>query len=302
MTVKPSEDIASLAEALEQELKSLAPLLVAYSGGVDSAVLAYAAHRACGDQMKAVLAVGASLSQREKASAESFASEYDIPLVSVQTREMEKTGYLENDGQRCYYCKQALFERLEELRSQLRPASADVPEKSASWPIVYGVNRDDLGDYRPGLKAAHEAEVISPYLTLGVDKSKVRALAEHYGLSVASKPAMPCLASRIPHGQPVDEKKLSQVERGEDFLHHLGFEVFRVRHHDEMARLEILPKDMDFFMGHRREIVEHFKALGFRFVSLDLEGFRSGALNEVLTDATLEAAKVTNVMHQQVEA
>jgi uncharacterized protein len=251
--------------------------MVAFSGGVDSALLAYVAHKVLGNQMLAVLADGASLSRREFHHAKNFAHQQGIPLRLVKTEEMKKEGYLANEGRRCYYCKQALFERLQALQVELNTNS-----EQAGWPVVYGVNQDDLGDYRPGLDAAREAEVCSPYLDLEMGKQEIRQLCEFYDLSVAEKPAMPCLASRIPHGREVTPENLSEVERSEDFLFSLGLKECRVRHHGDVARVEVPVDQMPWLMEHREEVVSELKRIGFAFVTLDLQGFRSGSLNEVL--------------------
>jgi uncharacterized protein len=273
-------ELGERSHALEALIKSIGPSLVAFSGGVDSSLLAYVAHRVLGDEMLAILADGASLSSRERQAAMEFAKRYDIPLKVVTTKEMEKSGYVQNEGHRCYYCKQALFERLEELQQTIGLVSES--QDSEIWSVIYGVNQDDLGDYRPGLKAAREAEVISPYLQLEMGKQEIRSLATYYGLSLAAKPAMPCLASRIPHGEVVNQEKLSQVEKAEDFLYGLGVSECRVRHHGSVARIEIPSKDMPWLLEHSKSVHERFLDFGFKFVSMDLKGFRSGSLNEVL--------------------
>jgi len=265
-----------LAVALENWFRALGPCLVAYSGGVDSGLLAFVGQKVLGEQCLSVLAEGSALSARERNHALGFATDHGLHLRVVQTREMEKEGYLANAGDRCYYCKQALFEKLEEVKAQL--ASTAGGER----PVVYGVNVDDLGDYRPGLQAAKEAGVKSPYLDLGITKNQVRELCRHYGLHLAEKPAMPCLASRIPHGERVDHEKLDQIEKGEDFLYGLGLRICRVRHHGTVARIEVSPDDFSFVIAHGRIIQDHFNSLGFQFASLDLGGFSSGKLNRTL--------------------
>jgi uncharacterized protein len=280
-------DVDSLAQSLEAAFHKIGPCMVAYSGGVDSALLAHVAHRVLGEDMVAVLATGSSLSQRERDGAQNFAAQHGIPLKTIETEEMSKEGYVANEGQRCYYCKQALFEKLSTLKVSLKGHSQEM-----QWPVVYGVNQDDLGDYRPGLKAAKEAEVCSPYLELKMGKAEIRALASFYGLSVADKPAMPCLASRIPHGEVVNPKKLSQVEQAEDLLYGLGLSICRVRHHGDVARIEVLPKEMPWILEHRESVESSLLGLGFKFVSLDLKGFRSGALNEALDSQSSIAATI----------
>jgi uncharacterized protein len=251
--------------------------IVAYSGGVDSALLAYVAHLALRNRMVAAIADSPSLARREYRFALNFAQEHGIPLRIVRTDEMQNPLYRANQGKRCYYCKKALFEKLEELRGQLEGALAE-----SSWPIFYGVNQDDLGDYRPGIKAAREASILSPYIELGIDKSTIRALCAYYSLEIANKPAMPCMSSRISYGEEVTLEKLNQVEKAEDFLYDLGFRVLRVRHHGNTARIEVPPQDFGILLENREKITKRFHELGFIYVSLDLDGFKSGSLNAIL--------------------
>lgn len=275
-TVLTESLLEERALRLEAWFRSLGPCIIAYSGGVDSGLLAYVGQKVLGERCLSVLADGPALSQRERDHATGFAEEHKIRLEIVHTAEMEKEGYLANAGDRCYYCKQALFEKLGEVKSGLARLAEE------EHPVVYGVNLDDLGDYRPGLQAAKEAEVKSPYLDLEIDKQGVRDLCQHYGLHLSEKPAMPCLASRIPHGERVDQKKLDQIEKGEDFLYGLGLRICRVRHHGDLARIEVSPDDFSFLLEHGESIQDHFVGLGFQFVSLDLGGFASGKLNRTL--------------------
>ncbi|MDH3798199.1 MAG: ATP-dependent sacrificial sulfur transferase LarE [Desulfobacterales bacterium] len=251
--------------------------IIAYSGGVDSALLAYVAHLTLGDNMLAALADSPSLSRREYRHAVAFARAHDIPLEIIDTREMQNPFYAANQGDRCYHCKKALFERIEELRMQ--PGN---PFSNSSWPVFYGVNLDDLGDYRPGMQAADEAAIQPPYLELKMDKTAIRTVCNFFGLEVADKPAMPCMASRIAYGQEVSVEKLKQVEAAEDFLSGLGFKVLRVRHHGDTARIEIAPEDFALAMQHRETISQKLHGFGFLYVALDLDGFKSGSLNAVL--------------------
>jgi uncharacterized protein len=270
-------DIANIAQRLHDYFSRLSGAIIAYSGGVDSALLAYAAHRALGDNMVAALADSPSLARREYRSAVNFARNHGIPLQIVRTDEMQNPFYQANAGNRCYYCKKALFEKLDELRRQLEDANPD-----AAWSIFYGVNMDDLTDHRPGTQAAREAEIAAPFTDLGIDKQAIRRLCAHYGLEVAEKPAMPCMSSRIHYGEKVTEEKLSQVESAEDFLYDLGFRILRVRHHGDTARIEVMPGDFDRLLAHRKAILERLEALGFIYVAMDLKGFKSGSLNAVL--------------------
>jgi uncharacterized protein len=251
--------------------------IIAYSGGVDSALLAYVAHMALGKNMLAAVADSPSLSRGEYRHAVAFAKDHDIPLQIIDTREMQNPFYAANQGDRCYHCKKALFERINELRRQ--PGN---PFSNSAWPIFYGVNLDDLGDYRPGIRAADEAAILAPYLELKMDKQVIRTVCNFLGLEVADKPAMPCMASRVAYGQEISVEKLKQVEAAEDFLGDLGFKVLRVRHHGDTARIEIAPEDFELAMQHRETISQKLHRLGFLYVTLDLDGFKSGSLNAAL--------------------
>ena len=272
---------ALYAENLAKFFKMQQHAIIAYSGGVDSALLAYAAHCALGDAMVAVLADSPSLSRREYRHAIDFAQTHGIPLQIIRTREMENPAYQVNQADRCYHCKKALFEKIESLRRQLQ-GSADMEP----WPVSYGVNLDDLGDYRPGIQAAREASIQAPYVELGITKQTIRQVCAYYKLEIADKPAMPCMASRIAYGQEVTEKKLSQVEKAEDILYDLGFRVLRVRHHGDIARIEVPAEEIAPLITRRIEITKKFHQLGFLYVSLDLDGFKSGSLNAALEPAT----------------
>ena len=251
--------------------------IIAYSGGVDSGLLAYAAHRVLGNNMLAALADSPSLSRKEYRFAVKFAQEHGIPLQIIRTAEMENPHYVANPANRCYYCKKSLFETIEELRKTLAKSSAE-----SVWPIFYGANLDDLGDFRPGMQAAREASIQAPYIELRFDKQTIRHICTHYRLEIAQKPAMPCMASRIAYGETVTAEKLSQVEKAEDFLYDLGFRVLRVRHHGETARIEVPPQDFAAILAHQDRIRQKFHELGFVYISLDLDGFKSGSLNAVL--------------------
>jgi uncharacterized protein len=251
--------------------------IIAYSGGVDSALLAYVARLVLGKNMLAALADSPSLSRREYHHALNFAQRHEIPLQIIHTQEMQNRFYASNRGDRCYHCKKALFERIQELRGQPGNLFSESP-----WPVLHGANLDDLGDYRPGLKAADEAAIIAPYLELKMDKSAIRSICEFFGLDIANKPAMPCMASRIAYGQEVSVEKLKQIEDAEDFLRELGLRVLRVRHHGDTARIEIPPDDFQVALQHREIISHKLHQLGFLYVALDLDGFKSGSLNVAL--------------------
>jgi uncharacterized protein len=270
-------EAAADAQALNTYFTTIGHAIVAYSGGVDSALLAYAAHQALGDKMLAALADSPSLSRKEYRFAVHFAQDHGIPLRIIRTPEMEDPRYLANPANRCYYCKKALFETIHELRQALSK-----PSNESAWPVFYGANIDDLGDFRPGMEAAREASIQAPYVELGFDKQAIRDICAHYHLEIAQKPAMPCMASRIAYGESVTREKLNQVEKAENFLYDLGLRVLRVRHHGETARIEIPLQDFETILTHRNRISQKFHDLGFVYISLDLDGFKSGSLNAVL--------------------
>lgn len=269
----PDIGVAAKTARLDTELRELGRLLVAYSGGVDSAYLAWAAHRALGDKMLAVIADSASLARTHLADAIAFASEQGVPLEVISTSELDRADYIRNDGQRCFQCKDELFSAMEQLRSA-RGFDA----------IAYGVNLDDQADFRPGQQAAQQHHVAAPLLSAGLTKQEIRELARQAGLRIWDKPASACLSSRIEYGRPVTREALDVVERGEDAIRSLGFRQFRVRHHGEIVRIEIAQDELDRAlnpdMAARFSLI--FKGLGFKFVTLDLEGFRSGSMNALL--------------------
>ncbi|MDY6881511.1 MAG: ATP-dependent sacrificial sulfur transferase LarE, partial [Thermodesulfobacteriota bacterium] len=274
-----SPKIEDQASGLQEYFSRYDGAIISYSGGVDSALLAYVAHLALGERMLAVIADSPSLSRREWRSAKEFASRFDIPLRTVYTEELKDPDYISNMGNRCYYCKKDLFKKLHELRDQLTGPA----DNRIVWPIICGTNLDDLNDYRPGMRAAEEASVLAPYVDLGFDKKTIRALASYFDIGIADKPAMPCLASRIAYGEEVTDQRLRQVEEGEDLLYELGLKIFRVRHHGALARIEVPPHDFPVLIENGEHIVKKFRELGFTFVGMDLAGFKSGSLNETLT-------------------
>lgn len=258
---------------LAAELRLYGRVLVAYSGGVDSAYLAWAAHRALGENMLAVIADSPSLARTQLADALAFAAEQGIPVEVLSTSELDRPEYARNDGQRCFQCKDELFTVMENLRSA---RGFDV--------IAYGVNLDDQGDFRPGQQAAKLHHVATPLIQAGLGKAEIRELARAAGLRIWDKPASACLSSRIEYGRPVTRESLGVVERGEDAIRALGFRQFRVRHHGKMVRIEISREEMDRALNPAMaaQFTTIFKQLGFQFVTLDLEGFRSGSMNALL--------------------
>ena len=268
-----SAELEAKQANLRQRLRSLGRTLIAYSGGVDSAYLAWTAFQTVGSNMLAVIADSPSLARTHLADAVAFAREHSIPLEVIPTTELERPEYARNDASRCFHCKDELFTVMESFRSA-RGFDA----------IAYGVNVDDQGDFRPGQQAARQHHVAAPLLDAGLTKDEIRTLAQTAGLRVWDKPASACLSSRIEYGRPVTREALSAVEQGEDALRALGFRQFRVRHHGEIVRLEIakeeLPRALDPALA--AEFTRIFKALGFKFVTLDLEGFRSGSMNALL--------------------
>ena len=258
---------------LQTRLERLGSLVVAYSGGVDSAFLAYAACQALGQRMLAVIADSASLARNQYDDAIRFAQDEGIPLRVVETAELESPEYVRNGADRCFHCKDELFTVLERIRSQADFAA-----------VAYGKNTDDDGDFRPGQHAAGLHHVVAPLAEAGLSKTDVRELARHAGLRLWDKPASACLASRIEYGRPVTRQALEAVEREEDALRRLGFHQFRVRHHGEIARIEIAREEMSSVLtgGMAERIVYEVKQAGFRFVALDLEGYRSGSMNVLL--------------------
>ncbi|MGA7767019.1 MAG: ATP-dependent sacrificial sulfur transferase LarE [Candidatus Sulfotelmatobacter sp.] len=269
----PGTGIDAKNSQLQAELRRLGRVLVAYSGGVDSAYLAWAAHRALGADMLAVIADSPSLARTHLSDAIAFANEQGIPVEVISTSELDRPEYARNDGQRCFQCKDELFAVMEKMRA-VRGFDA----------IAYGVNLDDQGDFRPGQQAAREHHVAAPLLEAGFTKQEIRDLARQAGLRIWDKPASACLSSRIEYGRPVTREALAVVERGEDAIRALGFHQFRVRHHGDIVRIEIAREELESALNPAMaaQFTAIFKALGFKFVTLDLEGFRSGSMNSLL--------------------
>jgi len=276
--VDPVAELAQKAARLRQSLTRSGRLLVAYSGGVDSAFLAWTAHQVLGDQMRAVIADSASLARTHLEEALAFAREHGFPVDVVETRELENPDYSRNDAMRCFHCKDELFSVLERY-CVAHPYDA----------VAYGVNADDQGDFRPGQQAARQHRVLTPLLDAALGKNEIRELARQAGLGVWDKPASACLSSRIEYGRPVTPETLQAVEQGEDALRALGFRQFRVRHHGDIVRIEVAREELSRALTSdmARELTVIFKKLGFKFVTLDLEGFRSGSMNQLLNPEEL---------------
>ena len=270
----PMMDLAQKRAQLQERLQSYERLLVAYSGGIDSAYLAWEARQVLGNNVLAVIADSPSLARAQLKDAVGFAQEQEIRLEILTTSEMERPDYVRNDGQRCFHCKDELFTVMEQFAADHGFAT-----------IAYGVNVDDQGDFRPGQHAARQHGVAAPLLEAGLTKQDIRELARQCGLRIWDKPASACLSSRIEYGRPVTREALAAVEAGEDALRALGFRQLRVRHHGQIARIEISREELPRALAPEMasEFVRIFKALGFTYVTLDLEGFRSGSMNALLS-------------------
>jgi pyridinium-3,5-biscarboxylic acid mononucleotide sulfurtransferase len=268
---------ATALQAKEQSLfvclRNLGRVIVAYSGGTDSAYLAWAAHHVLGDNAVAVTADSASIPTSHKRDAEAFARECGFRHEYIETHEFENPDYVKNDKNRCFHCKDELFTRLESFAAQRGNA-----------PIIYGVNKDDLGDYRPGQRAAKLHGVQAPLVEAGLTKAEIRELSQRAGLSTWDRPAAACLSSRVPYGTPVTPQTIRTIEEGEEAIRALGFRQFRVRFHGELARIEIAKEELPRALTPEtaQAFSAIFKQLGFLYVTLDLEGYRQGSLNAAL--------------------
>lgn len=268
----PPNDLAAAADRVRAIVRARRPLLVAFSGGADSALLAFLAADALGDSAVAVTAVSPSLPESERAAAAAFARRHGIAHLQVRTDEADRPEYVANSPDRCYHCKSALLDALDPLARMLRAT------------VAIGTITDDLGDHRPGQRAAAERGAVTPLADAGLDKRAVRALSTALGLETADKPAAACVASRVPYGEPVTPDVLAAVDRAEQAVKGLGFPVCRVRAHGgtTVARLEVPDDDIDRAVADRRRLERALLEAGFRFASIDLRGFTSGRMNVLL--------------------
>jgi uncharacterized protein len=264
-------EIAAKYDALAALLRGFGSVLVSYSGGVDSTLLTKVAHDVLGDRAVAATGLSQTYADEEMAEASEYAKEMGIEHIMVATMELTDPRYADNTHQRCFFCKSELYSRL-----------VDVARDRGIAVVVDGTNADDLGDFRPGIRAAKQLEVRSPLAEVGLTKAEIRQISETLGLRTWDKPAVACLSSRFAYGDPITVEKLRKVAKAETAVRNLGFRGFRVRHHDDLARLEMLPEDRIAAVERADEITDAVKSAGYLHVALDLQGYRAGSQNEVL--------------------
>jgi len=268
---------------LEELLKSMSPAVIAFSGGVDSSYLAYKAHEVLGENAIAVMAESPSVPSHQYRMADRVINQIGVEFRKIHSYELEIEEYKANPANRCYYCKDELFSRLRQIA-----------EEYATATILDGLNADDLGDFRPGRKAGEEHRVRSPLMEAGLTKEEIRELSRRANLPTADQPASACLASRFPYGVSITEEKLRLVDEGEEYLREMGFRIYRVRHHDHLVRLEFGLEDLKKALNPEiaQQLAKRFKQLGYKYVTLDLEGYRTGSANEVLGSADTDTFSV----------
>jgi pyridinium-3,5-biscarboxylic acid mononucleotide sulfurtransferase len=266
-----SAPTAAKYDALAEIIRGYGSVLVSYSGGVDSTLLLRVAHDVLGDRAVAATGLSQTYAEEEMAEANDIAREMGVEHLMVSTMELTDPRYADNTHQRCFFCKSELYTRL-----------SDVARERGLAVVADGTNADDLGDFRPGIRAARQLDVRTPLADVGLTKAEVREISEHLGLRTWDKPAVACLSSRFSYGDPITVEKLRKVATAESALRKLGFRGFRVRHHDDLARLELLPEDRQTAIEHADEITEAVRAAGYLHVTLDLQGYRAGSQNEVL--------------------
>lgn len=265
------QDVVQKRRALADILRGLGCVVIAFSGGVDSAFLLAAAQEVLGDAVLAVTADSPAIPQRELWEAQTFCTQRGIRQIIFPTHELELAQYRKNVPDRCYYCKRAMFEQITEIAAQ-----------NDMVHIAEGSNVDDTGDFRPGMRAIRELHIRSPLREAGLTKADIRALSRDMGLPTADKPSFACLASRFAYGEPITRERLQMVERAEQLLHENGFGQLRVRVHGTLARIEVLPEELERLLSMREEIVCAYRQYGFSYVTIDLQGYRTGSMNEVL--------------------
>ncbi len=258
-------------EQLKSNLRKMKSAAIAYSGGVDSTFLINVAHEVLGEKAIAVTATSSTYPQRELEQAKKFAKNIGIKHVIINSEETEIDNFSKNPSNRCYYCKKELFSKIKQIAT----------EEHLNY-VLDGSNVDDTTDYRPGMTALEEFGVVSPLKDAGLTKQEIKELSRSMNLDTWDKPAFACLASRFPYGIEITKPRLEQVEKAESYLYSLGIKQFRVRYHNEIARIEVSKNDFQLIIKHSDEIVKKFKELGFKYITLDIEGYRTGSLNEAL--------------------